>query len=706
MISKLELKNFRQHTNLTIEFDKGVTVIRGANECGKSTIFEAITFALFGVDACRSNDITTWGAPEKSHIVKLEFDLNNQNYQVTRSAKGAELNSEGVKVTGQREVTKRCEQLLDLKPNTGINLMFASQNSIRGTLDEGNKSIQLIEQLADFDVVENYIKALQTNFSLGKYNHLELWLSELETSLIETKQELESSPNIEELELTETNRLGSELNELEAEDSHIRNHIDQINQQLETTRKVEADISQLKASINATQQNIEYLETKQAELLINCTPEAITEIAEKLKSLYAEKTKQSQLEALKADFDSYARHADRNTSIRLEGTEESLKLELETVKTQYQELNTYHNNLAAQITSLKKQICTDLICPTCKRSWDNAEEMEKINNELQTKITDLQSEFDSLLGELTQLKSQESKLRAALDGFIFFPMEGSKWVLVQDGKFPPAFTWTGGELQGIDTDLDSRIAQYEQSQRKLNDWKAQQESIKFQLADADNQLKSLYQQLNSLQVPETSSHELNGKLNHFNVELNNIHHKIKNVRQAQVDLPIKVAKLRQQYIEKQQKLDNIQLKIKQTKVEIKDIQVNNTLLKVLREIKPQLANTIWQQVCSTISHYFSIMRDQQSVVTKASSGFEVDDHNTKALSGSTLDVLGIAIRVALTKTFLPTCRFMLLDEPFAACDTERQTKALGFITSAGFDQVIIVTHEDTTEAVADNLITL
>ena len=132
----------------------------------------------------------------------------------------------------------------------------------------------------------------------------------------------------------------------------------------------------------------------------------------------------------------------------------------------------------------------------------------------------------------------------------------------------------------------------------------------------------------------------------------------------------------------------------------------NALLKALRTVKPQLANQVWQTVCSTVSHYFSLMRNQPSVVSKEAAGFAVDGHDTESLSGSTLAILGLAIRIALTKTFMPTCRFLLLDEPFAALDAERTAQALGFISSVGFDQVVIITHEDATEAVADNLITI
>ena len=84
----------------------------------------------------------------------------------------------------------------------------------------------------------------------------------------------------------------------------------------------------------------------------------------------------------------------------------------------------------------------------------------------------------------------------------------------------------------------------------------------------------------------------------------------------------------------------------------------------------------------------------------------VDGKDVQSLSGSTLDILGIAIRIALTKTFLPHCRFLFLDEPFAACDAERQTQALGFITSIGFEQVIMISHASLTETVADYVIEL
>jgi ABC-type transport system involved in cytochrome bd biosynthesis fused ATPase/permease subunit len=78
----------------------------------------------------------------------------------------------------------------------------------------------------------------------------------------------------------------------------------------------------------------------------------------------------------------------------------------------------------------------------------------------------------------------------------------------------------------------------------------------------------------------------------------------------------------------------------------------------------------------------------------------------EAYSGSTIDSLGLAIRVALVRTFLPTAPFLILDEPAAACSEARTDNMLGFVVGCGFPQVLLVTHEDVSESVADHIITL
>ena len=50
-ILSIHLKNIKSHRDTTLSFSAGINVLSGPNGVGKSTVFEAIGYALFGVDA-------------------------------------------------------------------------------------------------------------------------------------------------------------------------------------------------------------------------------------------------------------------------------------------------------------------------------------------------------------------------------------------------------------------------------------------------------------------------------------------------------------------------------------------------------------------------------------------------------------------------------------------------------------------------------
>ena len=97
-------------------------------------------------------------------------------------------------------------------------------------------------------------------------------------------------------------------------------------------------------------------------------------------------------------------------------------------------------------------------------------------------------------------------------------------------------------------------------------------------------------------------------------------------------------------------------------------------------------------------------RQRFSIATKG--GFKVNGREVPALSGSTLDILGLAMRVALTRTFLPSAPFIVLDEPAAACDEQRTHNMLAFIAGAGVEQVILCSHDGSSVAVSDAVLEL
>lgn len=94
----LALRNFRQHVNTDIRFAPGLTGIIGANGAGKTTILEAIAWALYGNSAARGtrDSLRHARAAENAPVrVELDFELAGHRYRVERTLRGAELFLDG-----------------------------------------------------------------------------------------------------------------------------------------------------------------------------------------------------------------------------------------------------------------------------------------------------------------------------------------------------------------------------------------------------------------------------------------------------------------------------------------------------------------------------------------------------------------------------------------------------------------------------------
>lgn len=95
MIKKMKLHNYRQHADTLIEFVPGINTIVGKNGSGKSTISEAIEFALFGAKTLRDSakGYIRDGASDGSAVVV--FDVGPNTYTVGRNSRDAEARKNG-----------------------------------------------------------------------------------------------------------------------------------------------------------------------------------------------------------------------------------------------------------------------------------------------------------------------------------------------------------------------------------------------------------------------------------------------------------------------------------------------------------------------------------------------------------------------------------------------------------------------------------
>ena len=83
MITSVKLDNFLSHRDTELTFDNGVTVFIGGNGAGKSSIIDAITFALFGKTR-RGTKEENIRDGENQAATQIYFEVNGKKYQAIK----------------------------------------------------------------------------------------------------------------------------------------------------------------------------------------------------------------------------------------------------------------------------------------------------------------------------------------------------------------------------------------------------------------------------------------------------------------------------------------------------------------------------------------------------------------------------------------------------------------------------------------------
>src|ERR671918_2655165 len=83
MIKAIELGNFISHNRTLLTFDRGITIFLGHNGSGKSSIIDAITFALYGQHTRKTNKNLVRRGSEVSWL-NLRFSVGSKEYNAYR----------------------------------------------------------------------------------------------------------------------------------------------------------------------------------------------------------------------------------------------------------------------------------------------------------------------------------------------------------------------------------------------------------------------------------------------------------------------------------------------------------------------------------------------------------------------------------------------------------------------------------------------
>ncbi len=112
ILKSLRMKNFRKFKDSLIDFSDGVTGVIGFNGAGKSTIFEAIAWGIYGPVATRTpaNQIKRENAEHSDPCrVEIEFIFGDDTYKVVREMIGKSLTASASVTVNGKLVANRAE---------------------------------------------------------------------------------------------------------------------------------------------------------------------------------------------------------------------------------------------------------------------------------------------------------------------------------------------------------------------------------------------------------------------------------------------------------------------------------------------------------------------------------------------------------------------------------------------------------------------
>jgi exonuclease SbcC len=171
VIERLILKDFKSHEDSDIQFNQGLNIFLGEVGAGKTSIFEAVSFALFGRYAGNINqgDLIRRGA-EKAET-SLTFSTHSGRYRIDRTIYPKKTQQvkmwifdEGewkLAVDGAMAVSKSVEDLVNVDTSTFLAAIYASQGEIKEMLEtQSGKRKERLDKLLGISVYEDIWKVL------------------------------------------------------------------------------------------------------------------------------------------------------------------------------------------------------------------------------------------------------------------------------------------------------------------------------------------------------------------------------------------------------------------------------------------------------------------------------------------------------------------------------------------------------------------
>ncbi len=756
MIKKVVLKNWRSHLFSEFEFSKGTNALLGHLGSGKTSVLDAICFALFGTfphlqtRKVKLDDvIMRKPEPKQRAEIELIFEVNGKEYYVKRIVerrKGtvySELRENGklLEAPSSSRVTELIQNILKVDYELFFRAIYSEQNQLDFFLSiPKGKRMKKIDELLGIDKFEEARKNCVTlanrltERKIGKEDFLRIVnLEEMEKELKEVK---ESILKIE----REIKTLEKQIEQNRKERERIENELGQLKSIKEKIENLEKDERELVTLIKSLEKSIEELRKGIKELSYEDVKKLFSETDKILKdkkkekeqletiynSLKEKKSKilgelsmvNKRIEELKDEIEEKKKIEEQIETLekKFGKIDELVKEKKEVLEKTKEKINSLQERLKILQESVIRLKESEKRCPTC----DTPLPEDKRRNLIQSKEREISSKkeiLENLLKKEKELKDDLELLQKKSEELKTFKIKLEKFAGLDE------------ELKRILKLAEERGKELEAIKKEIEKTEEEIKRLEEHILEKERELKDLEFVLKTFELIEKKEKELvdsRKKLMEIRSFIDSLRKKIegRNVEELErrfYDLSLKVKEdetkkesLTQMLEEKKKRNEELAFKINQYKKEKKEIEKLEKLIKDLKILEKGLqitqeelrkrfvsaVNAAMERIWESIYPY----RDFIGIRLNVEGGdyvLQLQERSGKFInvegiaSGGERSLACLALRIAFSLVLAPHLRILVLDEPTHNLDRKAIkdfARTLRENIHEFIDQVFLITH--------------
>lgn len=430
--------------DVTLDMQKlgksGIYLITGDTGAGKTTIFDAISYALYGEASGNYRENTTlrskYASADTPTFVELEFEYNNEIYKINRNPEylrpskrgegftkqgaNAELiMPDGTVITKIKEVTAKVEEIIGVDKNQFSQIAMIAQGDFRKLLNcetsERGKIFRKIFKTEPYHDIELKLSSLFNELKRNRDEEkrgIEQYISQFSCNENDTLSlELEKAKNGEMLCDDVIKLAGEIINKDKSEYDKVQSSLESVNEEIkkinssinlyenqEKTKKRYADVS---AEFDKLKLRCD--ECEKAYKSAEAQREKFDDLTNKINLINSKMSKFDEIKNLENDIKEKTSKSDKNSALQKEKQQEKSQIEKEIdVKSK-----TFEEVKDAGVLAQKLENQKDEISKKAQALKELKTEIDRCKNE-KNKLKEAQTFAKSALDEYSDLEKEYS----------------------------------------------------------------------------------------------------------------------------------------------------------------------------------------------------------------------------------------------------------------------------------------------------------